>query len=85
MKLPVIKQITEFIETHDTDYVEETIEMLEAITEVSSLKDEELDVIGELLSNLYGALEVQNEIDGGTPKKEALNGFMERVIGSIDR
>jgi hypothetical protein len=85
MKLPVIKQITEFIETHDTDYIEETIETLEAISEVASLKDEELNVIGELLSNLYGALEVQNEIDAGTPKKEALNDFMKRVVGSIDR
>ena len=58
MKLPVIKQLTQFIEDNDADYLVETIEVLENLTEVSSLKDEELDVIGELISNMYGALEV---------------------------
>jgi hypothetical protein len=57
---------------------------LEALTEVSSLKDEELDMIGELISNLYGALEVDKLVKAGTPKKEALNSFMKRVLGSID-
>ena len=58
---------------------------LEALTEVSSLKDEELDVIGELISNMYGALEVQKMIKEGMDKKEALNTFMKRVLGSIDQ
>jgi len=58
MKLPVIKQLTQFIEANDEDYIIETIETLENLTEVPSLKDEELDVIGELISNMYGALEV---------------------------
>ncbi|PWG05315.1 DUF6952 family protein [Polaribacter aquimarinus] len=84
MKLPVIKHLTNFIEENDQDYVLETIETLEALTEVSSLKDEELDVIGELISNLYGAVEVDKMIKEGTPKKEALNAFMKRVLGSID-
>ena len=84
MKLPVIKHLTNFIEENDEDYLLETIDTLEALTEVPSLKDEELDVIGELISNLYGAIEVAKEIKKGTPKKEALNGFMKRVLGSID-
>jgi predicted Mrr-cat superfamily restriction endonuclease len=84
MKLPVIKHLTNFIEDNDQDYVIETIETLEALTEVSSLKDEELDVIGEIISNLYGAIEVDKMIREGTPKKEALNAFMKRVMGSID-
>mgnify|MGYP000190789223 CR=1 FL=1 len=84
MKLPVIKHLTSFIAENDEDYVLETIETLEALTEVPSLKDEELDVIGELISNLYGAIEVNKEIKNGTPQKEALNGFMKRVLGSID-
>ena len=84
MKLPVIKHLSQFIEDNDEDYVVETIETLEALTEVSSLKDEELDVIGELISNMYGAIEVHKLIKDGTPKKEALNGFMNRVMGSID-
>ncbi len=84
MKLPVIKHLTNFIEDNDEDFVVETIETLEALTEVPSLKDEELDVIGELISNMYGAIEVNKMTKDGTPKKEALNSFMERVMGSID-
>lgn len=85
MKLPVIKHLTQFIEENDQDYIIETIEVLEALTEVLSLKDEELDVIGELISNMYGALEVNKMIKDGTDKKEALNKFMQRVLGSIDK
>jgi len=48
------------------------------------LKDEELDVIGEIISNLYGALEVHKMVKEGMPQKEALNTFMKRVLGSID-
>lgn len=85
MKLPVIKELVNFIEKNDEDYVLEATETLEAITEVPSLKDEELDVIGELISNMYGAMEVHKIIKEGTPKKEALNQFMQRVLGSIDK
>ena len=84
MKLPVIKHLTQFIEANDEDYIVETIEVLEALTEVSSLKDEEIDVIGELISNMYGALEVNKMIKGGMEKKEAHNAFMQRVIGAIN-
>ena len=84
MKLPVIKHLTQFIEDNDEDFVIETIETLESLTEVSSLKDEELDVIGELISNMYGAIEVNKMVKDGAPKKEALNSFMKRVLGSID-
>lgn len=85
MKLPVIKHLVNFIDNNDEDYLEETIEVLEDLSEVSSLKDEELDVIGELISNMYGAIEVNKTIKSGTPKKEALNNFMKRVLGSIDQ
>ncbi|GAA4783150.1 hypothetical protein GCM10023231_08500 [Olivibacter ginsenosidimutans] len=86
MKLPIIKHLTQFIEENDEDFVIETIETLESLTEVSSLKDEELDVIGELISNLYGAVEVNKLIrDQGLSQKDALNTFMQRVLGSIDK
>tara|TARA_B110000008_G_C16889336_1_gene532184 strand:+ start:1013 stop:1270 length:258 start_codon:yes stop_codon:yes gene_type:complete len=84
MKLPIIKHLATFIEENDQDYVIETIETLESLTEVLSLKDEELDVIGELISNMYGAIEVSEMVKKGTPQKEALNSFMKRVLGSID-
>ena len=34
---------------------------------------------------MYGALEVQKMVKEGTEKKEALNLFMKRVLGSIDK
>ena len=85
MKLPVIKHLTQFIEENDEDYIVETINTLEALTEVPSLKDEELDVIGELISNMYGAIEVNKMTKDGLSQKEALNSFMQRVLGSIDQ
>ena len=84
MKLPIIKHVTQFIEQNDEDFIIETIETLESLTEVSSLKDTELDVIGELLSNFYGAIEVSKMINSGKSQKDALNSFMKRVLGSID-
>ena len=84
MKLPIIKHINKFIDEYDEDYVAETIDVLEHLSESTAIKDEELDVIGELLSNMYGALEVQQMIRDGKSEKEALNDFMQRVLGSID-
>tara|TARA_B100000768_G_scaffold143427_1_gene135574 strand:- start:1059 stop:1313 length:255 start_codon:yes stop_codon:yes gene_type:complete len=84
MRLPIIKHLVEFIEQNDADYIEETISVLEHLTESSNIKDEEIDVIGELLSNLYGAVEVNQAIINGSNKKDALNGFMLRVKGSIN-
>lgn len=86
MKLPVIKHLTQFIEENDEDFVIETIETLEYITEAPGISDEEMDVIGELLSNLYGSLEVKKLMkEENLSKKDALNGFMKRVLGSIDK
>ena len=84
MRLPVIKHIVSFIESNDEDYVVETLETLEDLIDLESLKDEELDVIGELLSNMSGALEVHQAMKEGMDKKSALNYFMKRVQGSID-
>ena len=84
MRLPIIKHIVEFVDKNDEDWVVETIELLEYLSEAKGIKDEELDVIGELLSNLYGAMEVSKEIKEGKSQKDALNEFMKRVTGSID-
>ena len=83
MRLQIIKHLVEFIEQNDSDYIEETISVLEHLTENSNIKDEEIDVIGELLSNLYGSIEVVKSIEDGENKKNALNKFMKRVQGSI--
>lgn len=86
MKLPVIKHLSNFIEENDEDYINEAMEVLESLIEVPSLKDEELDVIGELLSNFSGALEVKQMMrEQNLSQKDALNAFMKRVTGSIDK
>ena len=84
MRLPLIKHIVSFIEENDEDYVIEAMETLENLIDAPGLKDEELDVIGELLSNFSGAIEVHKEITSGATKRDALNNFMKRVAGSID-
>ena len=83
MRLPIIKQLVQFAEENDEDYLLETAETLENLTELESLKDEELNVIGELISNIYGAVEVRKSMQEGKSKTEALNEFMKRVQKSI--
>ena len=85
MRLPLIKNMLDFVESHDEDYLIETAETLEHLTEVPSLKDSELDAIGEVISTIYGALEVKQMMDKGIEKKDALNRFMQRVLGSIGK
>jgi hypothetical protein len=85
MRLPVIKHIVGFIERNDEDYVIEAMELLEDLVEAQGIKDEELDVIGELLSNFSGALEVHQAVKEGKSQRDALNEFMKRVTGSIDK
>ena len=79
MRLPIIKHVSNFIQENDQDWVVETLELLEDLCDARGIKDEELDVIGELMSNLEGALEVENMIKEGMTQKEALNTFMKRV------
>ena len=70
MRLPVIKHIISFIENNDEDYVVETSETLEDLINLDSLKDQEIDVIGELLSNFSGALEVHEAMKSGVHNRQ---------------
>jgi|TARA_B110000285_G_scaffold199159_1_gene232126 hypothetical protein len=79
MRLPIIKHLSNFIKEYDQDYIEETLTVFEDLIDARGIKDEELDVIGELMSNMEGALEVQKLIKKGMSQKEALNSFMNRV------
>lgn len=79
MRLPIVKHISNFIESHDQDWVVETLELLEDLIDAKGIKNEELDVIGEIMSNLEGALEVKKMIDEGMTQKDALNTFMKKV------
>lgn len=82
MKLPVIKTIQR---TCTPEQIETTLAVLENISEAPALKESELDVIGELISNLCGALEVHGMIADGMSESDAGNAFMKKVLGSIDR
>ena len=82
MRLPLIKHLVENPE-FDEDYFIETVEVLISLADAKGINDEELDVIGELISNLEGAIEVKKQIKEGSPQKEALNAFMQRVVGAI--
>ncbi|GAB2771261.1 DUF6952 family protein [Salinimicrobium soli] len=82
MKLPVIRHLQK---NHDQQTLESTLEVLESFCDHRSVTDEEMDVVGELISNICGAIEVQKMIDEGMSEKDAANNFMQKVLGSIDR
>ena len=85
MKLPLIRTLSE---KFDEDYLLETVEVLEVISEIPSLKDQEIEVIGELISNTLGAIEVIaiiRDSKGAKDAKAASAEFMKRVLSSIDK
>jgi len=66
-KLPVIKQIQSACSAVK---IETAIQVLEKISGAASLKEDELNVIGELISNMCGALEVHQLTAKGMPEKK---------------
>lgn len=82
MKLPVIRHLHK---NNSRSQIENTIEVLETFCEYKRITDEELDVIGELLTNLCGAAEVHEMVEGGMEEREAATAFAQKVMGSIDR
>ncbi|MEG9326501.1 hypothetical protein V6B16_01000 [Salinimicrobium catena] len=82
MKLPVIRHLQK---NNEPQKLESTLEVLESFCDHRSVSDEEMDVIGELISNICGALEVQKMIEDGMPERDAANSFMQKVLGSIDK
>ncbi len=82
MKLPVIKHLQK---NNSKESLEQTVQVLESFTEHRSVSDEEMDVIGELVTNICGALEMHEMIAGGMKEMDAANSFAKKVMGSIDR
>lgn len=66
------------------EQLETTLEVLEHFTEHRSVTDEEMDVVGELITNICGAIEVHDNVDSGASGVEAANAFAQKVMGSID-
>ncbi|HET7361223.1 MAG TPA: hypothetical protein VFI78_04745 [Salinimicrobium sp.] len=65
--------------------LENTLGVLENFTEHRSVNDQEMDVIGELITNICGAIEVHQMIAEGVPERDAANNFVKKVMGSIDK
>ncbi|NAW50083.1 hypothetical protein GNY06_01295 [Elizabethkingia argentiflava] len=82
MKLPIIRQ---FYQNCSAEQLQVTLEVLEKFIEFRGISDEDVDVIGELITNICGAQEVGDLVKSGTSEKDALNGFAQKVMGSIDR
>ncbi|MDR5590714.1 DUF6952 family protein [Christiangramia sp. SM2212] len=82
MKLPVIKHLQR---NNEEIKLQHTIEVLESFTEHRSVTEDQMDVVGELITNLCGAVEVHKMIQDGVPERDAANNFVKKVLGSIDQ
>lgn len=82
MKLPIIRQL---YQGADAQKIENAIDVLEVFTEARGVSEEELNLAGELITNLCGALEVHALVNSGQKESDALNAFAKKVMGSIDR
>ncbi len=82
MKLSIIRQL---YQNASTEKLEATLEVLESFTEARGVTEEDLNVTGELITNICGALEVHEKVASGMKESEALNSFAQKVMGSIDK
>ena len=82
MKLPIIKHLQK---NNSAEKMQYTMDVLESFTEHRSVKEEEMDVVGELITNLAGAIEMDKLVQEGMSEKDAANTFAKRVLGSIDQ
>lgn len=82
MKLPIIRQ---FYQNQTPENLETTLEVLECFSEFRNVSEEDLNVTGELITNICGALEVHASVQNGMSEKDALNSFAQKVMGSIDK
>lgn len=82
MKLPVIRH---FQRNNTPEQIQNCVTVLESFSEYNRITDEEMDVVGELITNLCGAAEVHQMIADGMPERDAANAFTKKVLGSIDQ
>ncbi|MCO5232121.1 MAG: hypothetical protein LC105_01885 [Chitinophagales bacterium] len=82
MKVPVIKHL---FQNNEIEKLEKTLEVLESISEARGITEEEMNVIGEMITNICGALEVHEMVASGMRSTEAINIFAKKVTGSVDR
>ena len=79
MKLSVIRHLLKFAEENDVDFLTESLDVLDHMIDARGMTEEEIDVIGEIMSNMLGAKEVLKDIESGISERDALNNFMKKV------
>jgi len=82
MKLPVYKNLAK---TVSAEAMENALEVLETYASSPAVKEEEQEAIGEIISNICGAMEMKSMMESGMSEREAANQFMQRVLSSIDK
>ena len=83
MKLPVFKNLAKNL---SVEAMETALEVLEVYAGSPAVKEPEQEVIGEMISNICGAIEMKKMMDDeGMDERTAANTFMQRVMGSIDK
>ena len=82
MKIPIIRQ---FYKTQTPENLEKALEVLESFSEFRGATDEDLNVVGEMITDICGALEVHEQVKNGMAEKDAINSFAQKVMGSIDK
>lgn len=82
MKVPIIRHL---YQNNQVERLEATLEVLESLTEARGISEEEVNVIGEMITNICGALEVHSLTASGMRDSEAISTFSKKVMGSIDR
>ncbi|WP_124643178.1 MULTISPECIES: DUF6952 family protein [Amniculibacterium] len=82
MKIPIIRQL---YQNQSVENLEKTLEVLESFCEFRGTTEEDMNVTGELITNICGALEVHNNVKNGMTDRDALNAFSQKVLGSIDK
>lgn len=79
MKLPAIKKLVANYEVAQLEAAENAL-LEEATLEIEVDGDDE----GEQLTHIIGALEIKRAMENGTPEKDALRAFTQRVRNSIN-
>jgi len=83
MKLPIIRHLQK---NNSVEELQHTAEVLESFSEHRSISETETDVVGELLTNVCGAIEVHELMEKENLSSiDAANAFSKKVLGSIDR
>jgi len=82
MKLPVYKNLAK---SASNEAMENALEVLEIYADSPAVKEDERDAIGEIISNICGAMEMKSLIENGMAERDAANHFMQRVLSSIDK